>query len=381
MNTKKILFWALLLLCGTLILSCDSKKDPGTQSTKDAYADYILNYTKEEISPDDPIRIVFKKDIVKMDEINKGIGLQYLKTSPNLNGELIWESPSVLSFRAENMKFDQEYAFEMDLSKILEKAYDLVPSGSFNFSLKTIPLDFVTQYGPFLLQRASSGQSELSLRGNISFNHPLDSIDVKNMLSVSPSDAIKKIKWSHNGLIHQFELLGIERSDDIKALSLEWNAKEFNIKDSRKKRLIVPSESDFSVIEAKINPENPREIRMAFSDFLDKSQDFQGLVYCDDVNIQPEFQVEGNILSLIFRSNIEGEKTLHVNRKVKSESGEKLGKDFSKVLYFSSPKPGLKALNSGSITANIDQVILPFEAINLNAIDVEVSKVYQNNML
>jgi len=51
MNTKKILFWALLLLCGSLILSCDSKKDPGAQSTKDAYADYILNYTKEEISP------------------------------------------------------------------------------------------------------------------------------------------------------------------------------------------------------------------------------------------------------------------------------------------------------------------------------------------
>ena len=73
--------------------------------------------------------------------------------------------------------------------------------------------------------------------------------------------------------------------------------------------------------------------------------------------------------------------TLTVDPGLKSHDGTPLGETFSKAFASSEPKPGVRIPLSGTILPDTRQLILPFQAVNLNAVDIRVIKIYEDNIL
>ncbi|HRG42953.1 MAG TPA: hypothetical protein PKY97_00760, partial [Saprospiraceae bacterium] len=66
---------------------------------------------------------------------------------------------------------------------------------------------------------------------------------------------------------------------------------------------------------------------------------------------------------------------------IKNAQGKSLEKSWSKNVNFMDTKPSVRFVDKGNIMPESDGLILPFEAINLNAVDIEVVKVFSNNIL
>jgi uncharacterized protein YfaS (alpha-2-macroglobulin family) len=385
---KRIQIALLLVFSMTLLLSvngCQQKKsgDSDGISNQDLFENLILDFTQGEISAGDPLRIVFKGAVVGSDQVDEPLDDGILQLEPDLGGVLLWENESVLRYQPSKYLYDQQIQAKLDLQQLLtkEQSKDL-ERDVFSFAFKTLPLDLNLVFEPLILQAKNAGVVA-QLKGNLFFSAPVDSLVLEKTLRIDyPKKDQLAVDWTHDEGVHRFVISDIPREKEMQALQIQLDVPaEWGLGGKYEKRFILPEEGEFKVLGAFRNPNNDREIILSFSDLLDASQDLSGLVELQDIPEAPEFHIKNNQLSVIFRRDMEGEKTLLVSEAVKSIGGKRLNKKFEEKLFFSSPKPAVRLLSDGCISAETEKVILPFEAINLHSIDVEISKVYENNML
>ena len=78
---------------------------------------------------------------------------------------------------------------------------------------------------------------------------------------------------------------------------------------------------------------------------------------------------------------IKGKHRIIVDPSVQNSLGKPLGKQWSKMVEFEDTKPLVRFVNQGNILPENDGLIIPFEAINLKSVDVEIVKIFSNNIL
>jgi uncharacterized protein YfaS (alpha-2-macroglobulin family) len=380
-------FLVTALFAGLLIVSgCGKQKQTasGPSSNQELFKGLILDFTSGSIAPGDPVRILFREAVADSSRIGKVLDNKSLSFEPQINGTLEWENQSTLIFRPDEMLYGQQVQAELDLGQWVGKdALRDIGEKVFRFSFATIPLDMNLVFEPLQLGRNSGGQIEASIKGRLLFNAPVDSQVVRQLFRVvTDSDQKPSVGWNHDPNQHGFTISGLTRKSTLQALTVSLEPPAFlGLSGEYEKRFLIPAIGDFKVLDVARNFENNREIIIGFSDLLDESQDLSGIVGLESTGQYPEFRIRGNQLNLIYRTDLEGEKELYIAKAVKSAEGKTLDKKYSEKLFFSAPKPAVRILGDGVITPETEKVVLPFEAINLNAVDVEISKVYESNMM
>ena len=91
-------------------------------------------------------------------------------------------------------------------------------------------------------------------------------------------------------------------------------------------------------------------------------------------------EVEDKLLKVHFEGQ-KGDLTLTLDKSLKDADGHTLGQDFQKVFSAEDPKPAVELLLSGNILPDKKQLLLPFRAVNLSAVEVRVIKIYEKNVL
>ena len=91
-------------------------------------------------------------------------------------------------------------------------------------------------------------------------------------------------------------------------------------------------------------------------------------------------QVEDNVLKVHFEGQQE-DLVLTLDKSLKDKDGNTLGESFVRNFTASEPKPAVELLVSGTILPDKNQLILPFRAVNLSAVEVRVIKIYEKNVL
>jgi uncharacterized protein YfaS (alpha-2-macroglobulin family) len=76
-----------------------------------------------------------------------------------------------------------------------------------------------------------------------------------------------------------------------------------------------------------------------------------------------------------------GEQKIRIETAVKNAKGANLATAHEAYLQFIDTKPAVRFVGSGAILPNSEGLLLPFEAVNLNFVDVEVFKIFNNNIL
>ena len=91
-------------------------------------------------------------------------------------------------------------------------------------------------------------------------------------------------------------------------------------------------------------------------------------------------QVQGNLLRVHFE-NRKGDLKLTLDKGLKDEEGNSLGQDYVKVFLEKEEKPAVSFPFKGNILPDKEKLILPFNAVNLSAVEVRVIKIYESNIL
>ena len=77
---------------------------------------------------------------------------------------------------------------------------------------------------------------------------------------------------------------------------------------------------------------------------------------------------------------LDGSFTTYVNAGIKNTWGDILDKTFTSNIFFENRMPSVKIHGKGNILPTSGRLLLPFDAINLNAVDISIIKIYENNV-
>ncbi|MBR4755899.1 MAG: alpha-2-macroglobulin, partial [Bacteroidales bacterium] len=92
-------------------------------------------------------------------------------------------------------------------------------------------------------------------------------------------------------------------------------------------------------------------------------------------------QAENNRVKVFYESMEDGQVTLRISEAVKSHDGTRLGSEYSKTFAPAEEKPAVEIPMTGNILPNPKELVLPFKAVNLNAVDISVIQIYEDNVL
>ena len=91
-------------------------------------------------------------------------------------------------------------------------------------------------------------------------------------------------------------------------------------------------------------------------------------------------QVEDSLIRVYFEGR-KGDMVLTVDKNVKNQKGDTLEEDFQKVFKESGEKPAVQIPVAGNILPDKRNLMLPFKAVNLSAVEVRIVKIYEKNVL
>ncbi len=377
MNIRKPLF-ALLLLAGTIsILTSCKKSVPKDQSKYIEYHEYVSGFTSGEISVKDPVKFLLAKEISKIDSLGTlpdGIA----RISPGVKGSWTINDNRTVVFEAEDkLKPDTEYSVSIALHKLID-----VPKGKqkFNFNFRTIRPDFTVFVKE--LQSQADDDSRQFLTGTVNAADVMDVETVEELLTAKYKGKNLDIEWLEpvSETEFPFQIVGIERQEDDAEVEIKWNGKKAKIDNKGESIFSIPGLNNFSVVRAEVVQEPEQYLAINFSDRLAKNQKLEGLIDVSETD-DLRFEIDGNVLKVYPRGRISGSRFVSVRDGVNNSSGYKLKHPFSEEVVFESLKPEVRLVSNGNFLPGSKGLKFNFEAVNVNAVDVRVIKIYEKNIL
>ncbi len=131
--------------------------------------------------------------------------------------------------------------------------------------------------------------------------------------------------------------------------------------------------------DIKINAGDSKSLEIFFSDLLDAGSELDGMVTMTPSH-PLSVSADGNRLLVIPGDNIVGAVELTVDGSLRNSRGQKLGETVKKSISFTPVEPGIRSVGRGVIMPSSGNLIFPFMAANLSAIDLTIIKVFENNL-
>jgi len=206
---------------------------------------------------------------------------------------------------------------------------------------------------------------------------------VEQMLFAKQNNKKLNIRWSHNadGRYHNFTVENITRTDAEGEFFLKHTGSPIGTSENENLSIAIPGLNNFTVTEAEVTRGDQQQIRLNFSDPLQRNQNLDGLVTVSGFSGKMRYTVEGNTLLIYPSSRLTGSRTISVATGVKNIAGKGMAEKSTYDLTFEENKPQVKIVGRGVILPSSDGLLMPIEAINLNAVEVEVFKIFSNNIL
>lgn len=375
-NKKITLLFSFLTFFSLTFTSC--KKNDATKwiDVDPAYAKYIEAYTTGVISKTSSVRIQLSSDVATTHAVGQAVKEVLFEFTPSVTGTARWLDARTIEFKPEkNLLPDQLYEVNFHLANVTK-----VPEKykNFRFSVQTIKPAFkVSQSG----LRSNGDKDKMFLNGELLTADAEDGASVEKLLSATHNNNSYKITWQHTdgNKTHSFTINNIMRGSNESAMKLEWDGSPMKIENKGFINIAVPAIGDFKVLN--IVPVNDAQqyASVQFSDPVAIGQDLTGLIAVSD---QPDisYSIDGSEVRIFVSGQLDGNYTVNVNEGIKNTWGTTLTTSFTSGIAFENKKPSVKIHGKGNILPNSGKLVLPFEAINLNAVDVSIIKIYENNV-
>lgn len=372
----------VLLCCALLffVLSGCQKHTPLlVGENADLYDEYILAHSPGSLKWGNPFVIDFAREV-------GGEGKEVsLNTTPALKGTLKWLSKTRLSFQPnfQNAGYNKRYTMTIDLKSLYPEISQKLRYASFSFQCQPAHLSLKWE----LPRPERDRQDFMYLQVTLTSVEDLTDEQIKNLFRFegpAAKGAELLVSRSQEELTdYNLRIVNIERQEAASELSVRWEVPEHLAGTGVSSRhFSIPAKGDFAVLGFERISDESNTFRVYFSDFLDAAQDIAGLVMVDSLDAPPPVLREREYLQLdLSGKNVPQNGNIRILGAIRAFSGKVLKGE--EVLAYSLQElpPQVRFLGKGSILPYADVVVLPFEAMNLEAVDVEVFKIFSNNVL
>jgi alpha-2-macroglobulin len=383
-NWKRACYIGSLALFVSLSLSnCKKKIDkPSATYINPAFGEYISSYTAGVISSGSPIRIIFSKEAVDSTSIGQETSVKLFEFSPSLKGKTTWLDRRTIEFKPEaRMSAGQVYEATFNLSKLFEVAKELA---SFDYSFQVMPQNFelsIDNLKPYVKTELKKQKIE----GTLNTADYADGAEVEKIISAQQEGKSLKINWQHTGdegKQHHFVIEEVARKEAASAVKISASGKSIGVERSQEEQVEVPALGDFKLMSTKVFQNPNQYVALQFSDPLKEKQQLVGLITIGDQrNLTLDFDIHDNEIWVYPPVRQMGTKTIYIEAGIRNINDYKMKETSTTEVVFEQLKPAVRFLGKGSILPSTDGMILPFEAVSLKAVDVRVSKIYENNIL
>lgn len=377
---KSLNLFLISLLFLVFISSC--KTESKSPETLDRQADehfkaYVSAYTSGAISSRSSITIQLADGVSSEFQKKEGV----LSFSPALSGELRWVTSRVIEFQpASPLKAGESYLGKLNLESLgldVPEEYK-----EFQFMVEAIKQDFDVR-----INKVSSDQSDPMrkqvMSGEVLTADFADTLGLKKSFSAKQSGRDLEVKWNFDadaGTNHSFTISGAERKEESSRVVYKLKGVGIGVDRTSNGEIEVSALNDFKVVSNKVNKIGSPYVLLNFSDPLDEGQDLQGLITIEgDRNLR--FSIDGNEVKVYTSSNLVGIKRLSVFPGIKNRLNYGMQNRYEANVSFAQTKPAVRLVNKGTILPSTDGLVLPFEAVNLRAVEVTVIRIFEENVI
>jgi len=341
-----------------------------------AFSQYIDAYTSGTVSKKSYIRIQLASEATTAHTLNEPINKELFSFSPSVAGKAYWIDARTIEFRPDkDLEKATLYEVSFKLGAVIE-----VPSKykNFIFNVQIIQPSFqIIQNG-----LRATDKTNMSLSGKIFTADIEESAAIEKLLSANLDAKALTISWQHNeaNKTHEFFIQNIVRTQAAQSLQLSWDGAPLQSSIHDTKQIEVPAIGDYKVLNVQAVQDGEQYVSVQFSDAISISQSLQGLIVLSNQE-GLSFTILGSEVRVYAPAKIDGNITVSINEGIENQWGNKLPKGFSANVFFENRLPSVKIAGKGVILPNSGgKIILPFDAVNLKAVDVSIIKIYENNI-
>ncbi|MBV6441792.1 MAG: hypothetical protein EPGJADBJ_03482 [Saprospiraceae bacterium] len=372
----------ILALCSFALLLFDScRKLAKNEAYYLAVSKYVYAYTSGAIGRSDAIRVRFINPAVGNDQVGQKVPANLFSVSPSIPGDAVWEDDrTILLQPVEPLPYGEKFTGTVALGKIFSNVPKEARVFEFEFSVRELSFE-VLAFG--LRTQDASNLSIQQLTGHILTSDPVDNAAVEKMMLAKQGNKTLSIGWVHKENVHEFYVNEVERANVRSSVQLSWSGEPIGVDKEGSLEQMVPALDEFVVLSAVVSQKESQHILLNFSDPITPSQDLNGLIRLEGYDGNLTFAIDGNFVRVYPGGRITGEKNLRVEAGIKNVAGASMKERSDWPLVFEDLKPAVRLVGRGAvIPQNADGgVIFPFEAVGLRAVDVEVFKIYNSNIL
>ena len=354
MKTSRIGGLFLLL---TLLTACAARH---TDSPDTSFAEYVSAYTGGIVPEGTAIRIELVNPVPMERQTDNLFSFK-----PSLQGSQRWLSPTVVEFVPDALKEGTVYEGSFQVGKVVD-----VPDAAcqvFPFRIQAAPKTATLTLDGITLQDGAR------LEGTIRLSVPATREDIG--LTVEPA---VPVTVSGEGNVYRFETGSIDRSEKDKPVKVTLKVNGFH--EVEPLQVVIPATGSFKVIDTRIVRNGNPCVEVRFSEPLAASAAREGLLELTGT-LRQTVDIQDNCARIFFEADPQKDVSLIVHRGVKSADGQALAEEFRTDFPAPDPFPAVEIPLEGNILPDESNLILPFRAVNLSAVDLRIIKIYENNVL
>ncbi len=375
-----------LIFIGSLcnLLACSGSKDTAPENAA-AFTQYISAYTSGVVKTNTTIKVRLSQDY----EDTRGgqaVDEKLFDFSPSIKGTTVWEDKRTLVFTPqEKLPGDTHYEVAFALHKLVEVSDELK---NFQFSFQTIQQAYEVKL--LGLETESLAQKDkYRLLGVVQTADVAEHSAIEEIIVAEQNDKNLAVRWTHEGdTRHRFEITDITRREEEETMEVRWDGDPIEVDTEGRERVTIPALGDYSILSVRLAQNEEQYVSVLFSNPVSAEQDFAGLLYVGSDNkpdLSARWVVNKNEIKVFPSQSILtdlDELLVKVSKDVKSWDGQKLTRSFEKTIPLPKTEPEVELVaNKGVIMVGKDQLILPFRAVGLRAIDVNVVQIFEDNVL
>ncbi len=344
-----------------------------------AFGAYISSYTAGVISSGSSIRIILAEDAVDSASIGQETSVKLLEFSPPVKGTSRWLDRRTLEFKpATRMTSGQIYEVSFFLSKLFPVSKEL---GTFDYTFQVIPQNFeltVDNIKPYVKTELTRQKIE----GTLATSDFAESVAVEQVLHAKQDGNALKVNWTHTaeGKQHMFVVEDVTRKDASSVVKISANGGGLGINQMDERDVEIPALGDFKVTNVKVDQSGNQHVVLQFSDPLNEKQNLEGLITIRGLQ-SLDFEIKDNEIRVYPPVKQTGTKSLTLEMGIKNILNYRMKDGAHFDVMFEQLKPEVRFTGKGSILPSTDGLVMPFEAVNLKSVDLEIIKIFENNIL
>lgn len=371
----KYVKWLIIaLLITSVTYSC--KKKYVSLKPDPAFIPYISGFSGGLISTLSTIKVRFTQPVNIREGYDDGQKNTLFQFEPEIKGSIRWSDAQTVEFVPDNrLPSGKNFNVHFAMKEVIDVPQEL---STFSFSFRTISqsAEIIPGY-PRIINSANPGL--YSIDGTIECAD-VSSVDTlaKCLKATHNGNELEvKISKTGNPKRFNFRVDNISRGEAASQVRFVFEGKAMGNTQQKEWYRTIPGQNTFEVLEA-VGSDEGDYIQVYFSDPLDESQDYEGLVTLRGMS-DPMVSAEGSVLTVYPASNVTENTTLGIYAGIRSSTQKTLATDFSFPVRGNNVKPAVRFPGQGTILPQ-GNMELPFEAVNLNKVDVEVIKILENNI-